>query len=509
MSASRGADSHHLDIFSDRPSPVARAVNLRFLAESSRASESPRKRAIRRHAEEHCTERTRSPARNAYYHERDATELASLVRPGSSVLELGCGSGRLLARLDARRPVGIDLSEEMIRRARVRLPDAELYCGDVEERSVLDQVTGTFDYVILSDTLGLLDDCDETLGLLHRFCRRETRLIIAHHSWIWEPVLRVAEWTGAKMRQPELNWLATDDICGLLDLAGFRAISVRRKILCPIRLLGLGPLIDRSLADLPIFRNLCLRHYVIARSAIFRSVSPPPSLTVVVPCRNEKGNIEPAVLRTPKVCQDQEILFVEGHSQDGTWEEILRVQTEYPEHRIRAIQQPGVGKADAVWSAFDVAHGDVLLILDGDLTVPPESLPKFYRAIADGVGEFVMGTRMVYPVERTAMRFLNYWANRVFALLFSWMLRQRITDTLCGTKVIFRESYRRLKADGWVGDDDPFGDFGLICGAAAQSLEIRELPIRYAPRAYGETQISRFRHGWMLARMVFSAYRKL
>lgn len=233
------------------------------------------------------------------------------------------------------------------------------------------------------------------------------------------------------------------------------------------------------------------------------------SLSVVIPCRNESGNVEPAVLRTPQIAKDQEIVFVEGHSGDGTWEEIQRVREQFPDRRIRAIRQRGKGKADAVWTAFDQAEGDVLMILDGDLTVAPETLPRFYRAITMGQGEFVMGTRMVYPLERDAMRFLNYWANKTFASIFSWLLQQRITDTLCGTKVITRCSYQRMKREHDLGLEDPFGDFDLIFGAAEQNLKIVEIPVRYAARTYGETQISRFRHGLMLLKMVFVGYRRM
>ena len=177
---------------------------------------------------------------------------------------------------------------------------------------------------------------------------------------------------------------------------------------------------------------------------------------------------------------------------------------------IKVLQQDGKGKGDAIRKGFDNASGDVLMILDADLTVPPAALPKFYRAIASGKGEFINGTRLVYPMEYEAMRLLNHIANRTFAKVFSYLLNQRFTDTLCGTKVLTRTAYRQIVTGRrYFGDFDPFGDFDLIFGAAKLNLKLIEVPIRYTSRTYGETQISRFRHGLLLLRMVVFAWWKL
>jgi glycosyltransferase involved in cell wall biosynthesis len=235
-----------------------------------------------------------------------------------------------------------------------------------------------------------------------------------------------------------------------------------------------------------------------------------PSVSVIIPCRNEKGNIENAIKRLPKFCSDIEIIFVEGHSADSTLTEINRVIDAYSDTDIKVFVQDGKGKGDAVRKGFANARGDILMILDADLTVPPEDLPKFYEAIVSGKGEFINGTRMVYPMQNQAMRFLNFLANRFFSLLFSWILNQRFTDTLCGTKALTKKNYLRIEENrSFFGDFDPFGDFDLIFGAAKLNLRIVEIPIPYAAREYGETQISRFRHGWLLLKMVIFAYRKM
>jgi glycosyltransferase involved in cell wall biosynthesis len=230
----------------------------------------------------------------------------------------------------------------------------------------------------------------------------------------------------------------------------------------------------------------------------------------VIPCRNEKGNIEAAIQRLPNFGNHQEIIFVDGHSTDGTVEEIQRVIDTYRDRTIRFLAQDGQGKGDAVRKGFAAATGDILMILDADLTVPPEDLPKFYDAIVCGKGEFINGCRLVYPMEGQAMRFLNLLGNKFFSVAFSWLLNQPLKDTLCGTKVMFREDYLKLAANRhYFGDFDPFGDFDLILGASKLNLKILEVPIRYRDRTYGSTKISRFQHGWLLLKMTFFAFCKL
>jgi len=234
------------------------------------------------------------------------------------------------------------------------------------------------------------------------------------------------------------------------------------------------------------------------------------STTIVIPCRNERGNIEAAVQRIPPFGGHQEIIFVDGHSTDGTIEEIQHVMAAYPDKDIRLLVQDGTGKGDAVRKGFAQATGDILMILDADLTMPPEDLPKFYDAIASGKGEFINGCRLVYPMESQAMRTLNLLGNKFFSMAFSWLLNQRIKDTLCGTKVLFRRDYERLVTNRhYFGDFDPFGDFDLLFGASKLNLHILEIPIRYQDRTYGSTNIQRFAHGWLLLKMTVYGFFRL
>ena len=459
--------------------------------------------------ERHAASRDDWIARNAFHYEQEFEYMRFLVPEGASVLELGCGTGRLLAELRPSRGVGIDFSIAMIETARANHPGLSFAVGDVEDPSVLAELEGPFDYIIMNDTIGWLEDCQTTLTNLHALCHRDTRIVVVYYSKLWEPTLKFAEAVGMRMPQPELNWLTSADIQNLLHLADFEPIKREWRMLLPKRLFGLGTLVNRFIAPIGGIRRLCLRHYVVARP--MRAVAPEElSASVIVPCRNERGNIAAAVERLPRFTDELEIIYVEGGSSDGTFEECKRVKAAHPERDIKVFKQPGKGKGDAVRKGFAEARGDVLMILDADLTVPPEDIPKFHRAIACGKGDFINGTRLVYPMESGAMRVLNYWANRTFARIFSWLLNQRFTDTLCGTKVLRAEQYAKIAADrDYFGDFDPFGDFDLIFGAAKQNLKIVEVPVRYADRSYGETQISRFSHGWLLVRMVIFAFRKL
>jgi len=469
-----------------------------------------RKRALFDQAEANAGEQYLGGKFNAAYRADDLKFTRFLIPPGKRVLELGCGRGDLLAALQPSYGVGVDFSPRTIAKATALHPDLNFILGDVEDPATLAAVEGPFDYVIIADTIGMFEDIDGTLRLVHELCAPSTRVIISYYSHLWEPVLKLAETLGLKSRQSQINYVATVDFLNLMDLADFEVIREERRQLIPSRAFGLGPLINRFVAPLPGVRLLCLRTYLVGRPV--RSFPDRKfSASILIPCRNERGNIENAVRRMPRFGSAQEILFVEGNSSDGTFEECERVGEIYKDSwDIRVLKQDGKGKGDAVRKGFAAAKNEVLMILDADLTMPPEALPKFHAVIETGKAEFVNGTRLVYPMEHEAMRPLNFVANRCFAYLFSYLVNTRLTDTLCGTKVLLRRDYEVLARERhYFGNFDPFGDFDLIFGAAKQNLKIIETPIHYKARTFGETQISRFRDGWLLLKMVVFAYRKL
>ena len=426
-----------------------------------------------------------------------------LIPPEASVLEIGCGSGELLRRLRARRRVGVDLSSKQIEAARRRAPDCEFHVQAGEELDLSER----FDFIIISDTLNYAADVQAMLERLHGVAHPGTRLVVNYFSALWRPVLALARSMGLKSHEPQSNWLTTGDVIGLMALADWSPLVVQPRILCPLRLAGAGTFLNRWLS--PFLSWFCVTVFCVARP--LRGIETGPlTVSVVIPARNEAGNIEAAVKRTPEMGAGTELIFVEGHSKDGTWAEIERVARESPGRRIKTLKQPGRGKGDAVRAGFAAAAGDLFMILDADLTLPPEELPKFYAAVASGRAEFANGSRLVYPMEKAAMRFLNMCANKAFGMLFTWFLGQSLKDTLCGTKVLRRAAYERIAANrAYFGDFDPFGDFDLLFGAARLNLKIVDIPVRYRERTYGTTNIQRWQHGWLLLRMLFFAARKL
>ena len=448
--------------------------------------------------------------RNRFYYEDEKRFLKFLTRENTRILEIGCGTGELLHSLAPDSGVGIDISEAMISIAKTNYPSLNLICGDAESLGDLGSNLGTFDFIVMADTIGYLEDVQDVFAQLKAFTNVETRIIVSYYSQLWRPLIRLAELVKMKMPQPPQSWLSPESIEHFLELSGYQVVRRDWRLLSPRKLFGLGHLVNISLGQLPGLRRLCLKHYVIARPQPFENLEKKPSLSIVIPCRNEAGNISQALSRLPVFDTSVEVIFVEGHSTDNTLGEIQKAMTVFSDIDVKLLSQPGRGKADAVWAGFEAAQNDILMILDADLTVAPEDLVKFYVLIATGQAEFVHGTRLVYPTENGSMRLLNTVANHAFARAFSWLINQRVTDTLCGTKVLSSRNYSMIK-DGreYFGNFDPFGDFDLIFGASKLNLKIVELPVRYADRSYGSTQISRFKDGLLLLKMVIFGYRKL
>jgi SAM-dependent methyltransferase len=442
------------------------------------------------------------------YHAELERFVRFLVPPEATVLEIGCGTGDLLATVAAPgKGIGVDFSHAMIRIARDRHPRHRFVVGDAERLPV----SGPFDYVVLSDLVGQLEDVQSGLMELRHVVVRRSRLIVTYYNYLWEPALRAAERLGLKMPQPVQHWLPRQDIDNILRLSGFDVVRTANLMLLPVAVPGVAPFANRILARLPGLQRLALMQVVIARPAPRPLGRERLSVSVVIPCRNERGNVAAAVERTPAMGRHTELIFVEGHSTDGTAQAIEAVIRDHPERAIRLVSQgAATGKGDAVRQGFARATGDVVMILDGDLTVRPEDLPRFLDALAAGHGELINGSRLVYQRSQQAMRVLNLLGNKVFSWLFGFLLDQRFRDTLCGTKALLRSDYLRIAANrAYFGDFDPFGDFDLLFGAARLNLKIAELPVRYLERSYGATSIRRFRHGWLLLRMCLVAMRRL
>lgn len=440
-----------------------------------------------------------------YFHARDlvyeriADELACLTRYSGRLFYVGATAAD--ASSAAAPGAGAAVTGDdilfgcLVGPRKTRLPSWRDYPGGADQADWPDTV-------VLDGTLNSSLDIQEILATLKPRLSRGDRLVAILYNPYYAWLYRLLDRLGLRHGPDATTFITRVDLAGLASISGFEVVRLRPAANVPLRLAGLGRVVNGLLAAIPGLRRLAPVDIATLRPLI--SDQALPSLSVVIPARNERGNIEAALERMPRLPGvGLEIIFVEGHSTDGTWEEIERA---CERHRcgppLSAHQQTGVGKADAVRLGFAKAKGDLVTILDADLSVPPEMLGRFYEAYAQGLGDFINGSRLVYPIEGRAMRTANRLGNIFFAKTLSRVLDVRLSDTLCGTKLLSRRDYERMVA--WredFGDLDPFGDFELLFPAAALALGVVNVPIHYRDRTYGSTNISRFRHGLMLARM--------
>ena len=438
----------------------------------------------------------------AAYHARLQELFRLKIGKGQRVLELGSGNGDLLAACEPSVGVGIDISEAMVRSATQAHPSLKFFVGDAHELPI----EGIFDVVILSDLINDVWDLQTILTNLRKHCSPDTRIVLNYYSRVVQPWLNIGAGAGLANSLLPQNWFTPADVQNIIQISGYEQISHSTEILLPI---PLGGFFNKILVKMWPFSAFAWTNLAVSRP-IFEDTGSELSVSIIIPARNEAGNIENAFRRLPRFGASQEIVFVEGNSTDDTYAAIEAAIRAHPEVKASLYKQPGKGKADAVRVGFDKASGDILMILDADLTVQPEDLGRFYEVIRSGKGEFVNGVRLVYPMGDQAMRFLNLLGNKFFSAAFTWLLGQPIKDTLCGTKVISRQNYQRLVANrAYFGEFDPFGDYDLIFGASKLNLKIVDLPIRYQDRTYGSTNIDRWRHGALLFKMLFIAAKRL
>jgi SAM-dependent methyltransferase len=445
------------------------------------------------------------PPLRAFYQKRLAEIYRFLIPPGKRVLEVGCGSGDLLAAVRPSYGLGVDFSPVMIERAKTQYPALHFVEGDA-----LTIDLGTeFDYVICADLVNDVWDVETLFKNLARHCSPATRLVLNTYSRVWELPRRLAEEVGLVKKMLTQNWLMMSDVENLLDLTNFEVVRRGAEILCPLPIPLMATFFNKFMVKFWPFNQLALASVLVARPTP-KGDRQDTKVSVVVAARNEAGNIAGIFDRIPQMGWGTELIFVEGNSSDNTFEAIEAEIRRRPDVDARLYKQPGKGKGDAVRTGFQHASGELLMILDADMTVAPEDLRRFYEAWRSGKADFVNGVRLVYPMEDRAMRFFNVLGNRFFSMTFTWLLNQRIKDTLCGTKVLSKTDYELIAANrSYFGEFDPFGDFDLLFGASKYNLKITDLPIRYAERTYGDTNIQRWRHGITLLRMALLAMRRM
>ena len=371
---------------------------------------------------------------------------------------------------------------------------------------------GGFDFIIMVNVVGEFADVLVAFKRLRFLVRADTRLVIVYYNYLWELLMKPAAQLGLKLNNPTQNWLSLEDLRAFLRLAGFEVVKTGARMPCPKYIPGIAELLNNVLGRLPLLNRLGFIHFLVARPEM--PLPKPPetySCTVVVPCKNEEDNVPALPARVPEMGAFTEIIFVDDNSTDATIERIRETIAAHPNRCIKLVSGPGRGKASAVRAGLAHAAGDVLMILDADMTVMPEDLPMFFHAITENKGEFINGTRMVYPLSRDAMRTANIIGNKAFAIVFTFLLEQRVTDTLCGTKVVMRQNYEKILATrDHFGDIDRWGDYDWIFGAAKNNLKIVELPIHYVERTAGVTKMTkRLKNGLIMLKMCWVALLKL
>ncbi len=442
--------------------------------------------------------------RNPYYYSEVLKSLRFIISEGSTVLHVRCSTGFLLNELKPSVGVGIDDSDKQIEIASAAYPGLTFHHQSPERP----KVEGIFDYIIISSVEDIVD-LKAMLDGLKQNATRATRFILLHYNYLWHPLVQLAETLHLKIPQRLHNWLSLNDINNILHLSYYEPVHTKKIVLFPFYIPLLSYALNRFVARFPLLRELTMTRLTVARLLDIKTDE--YSVTVVVPCKNEVGNIENAVTRIPEMGKGTEIIFGDDNSTDGTKEKVQEMIKKYPNRNIKVFDGPGICKAENVWTCFDQAGGDILMILDADLTVIPEELPYFYEAITRNYGEFINGSRLVYPMHRDAMKPVNMLGNKFFSTLFSYILDTKIKDTLCGTKVLWREDYRKIKKlRGTWGIQDRWGDYELIFGAAKQHLKHIDLPVHYMDRTYGETKMTnRFRNGWIMLRMSLISLMKI
>ena len=451
---------------------------------------------IREHFDSIAGKYDRYKRRNRYYHDAIHRFCKILIPRGERGLEIGCATGDLLNLVEPRAGIGVDLSPKMIDVARGKYPGLKFEVGEAESTSLEEKV----DYIIMSNLLDYLEDIWVVLEKAKGMLNEDGKLVITTINPVWEPVFRLGQKLNLRTPDTVRNFVTNKDIVNLLELHDFEILKVGLKVFIPFYIPLLSAAVNFMVQELPFLRQLCIMQYIVAKP---KRATKPLSCSVIIPCYNEGGNIADCLRRIPKMGSYTEAIVVDDGSSDGT---AAMVKPELNRDiTIKLISnQTNRGKGHAVRVGFDHAVGDVVMILDADMAVMPEELPRFLHLMEVGVADFVNGTRVIYPMEAKSMPVLNYFGNKCFSIILSWIMEQRVSDTLCGTKAMFRKDYKRMSLQ-----DSSWGDFDLLFGAAKLCLRMRELPVHYKVRKAGESKMKAFRHGWILLRVCFKGFAEL
>lgn len=437
--------------------------------------------------------------KNSYYHCEIERFYKELIPKGKKILEIGSATGDLLNKLNPDYGVGLDISKNMIDISKSRYPRLLFFNTTIEDY----KIDTDFDYIIISNLLEYLFDLYDFFSLLRTMISNYTKVVITSVNPLWRPVIKIL--TFLKLRSPTdmKNFVTYKDIENILNIIGFEVIDSGYRLFLPKRIILISYLFNKLFTRTPFLRNFCLLQYSVVRPKQRNYMDTKLSCSVVIPCYNEEMNIEKCISSIPDMGSHTEIIVVDDGSRDNTAKKVREIQGY--KSNVKCISYvPNKGKGDAVKIGLDTAGGDILIILDADMSVLPKDLVKFYNVLASSQAEFANGTRMVYDMTPGAMKFINYLGNKMFGIVISFIIGQRNTDTLCGTKAFYKKDYNNFRMG-----QCPWGDFDLLFEASRLKLKIVEVPVHYYPRLAGQSKMKVFKHGFMLLKMCWHGFKYL
>lgn len=458
-----------------------------------------KKESVAEHFDEIAPNYDNWKRKNSYYYSNIKAFISRIFPPGSKVLEVGCGTGEILASMNPKRGVGIDISQKMVELAKQKYPQYTFIHAPIEDLDIDEK----FDYVIMVDVVDHVYDVVDVFTSLRRFCHPTTRIILTTISPWWEPILSLMEKLSAKMPEGPHNFIEKRILGNMIEMVGFSVSYSGYLLLFPKWIPILSYIMNSIGVRIWGLNRLSAVQYMIIQPEFKKTFDLGLGCSVIIPCHNEEDNIESAVRRIPSMGKETEIIVVNDGSTDGTAEKVRALQKEISNLKL-VDYSPNRGKGQAVKQGFDAATQEVIMILDADVSTPPEELPRFFEPLNRGVCQFVNGTRMVYPMEEQAMRTVNLFFNKMFGYMMSFITQQTLTDTLCGTKALYRSDYKRMQ---W--GIDRWGDFDLLFGAAKMGSKIMEVPVHYLTRQSGESKMKSLKHGIHLLIACVKGFRQL
>lgn len=364
-----------------------------------------------------------------------------------------------------------------------------------------------YDCIVLSDMFEVNDDILGLLKLLKKNLNNDGTILLTSITPIWDGVLSILEMLNLKNKSKKRSYIHLNKLSAVLDTINFQITGKRTRQYFPFKLFYFGNIINNFLEIILYFFNFGIRSYFTIKEIEDTAEKDVLSKTIIVPAKNEEGNLNELINRIPYLGNNVEVIISCGISNDNTLGMAKSLKSD--NFIIKVIEQTSKGKANAVWEACEQSSNDLIAILDADLSVDPEELSSFFELIETKKCDFVNGTRLIYSMEKGSMRFINNFGNRLFQYVVSKIIRLPLTDSLCGTKVFKKNLYEKIKKwQSVVKIKDPFGDFDLLFAAAYSSQKIVEYPIHYRARKYGTTQIRRFKDGFKLIKYLSVSFYK-